>query len=378
LALCPPIDIPLGWTGSVIYEQPGKVCPNCPKLHKAILAAGYHIAAPGDDTDAPYLSVVLQGATDEEVEQLFIQRNITLTPTVVDFENGKEVTRTVGYLGTDAEVQAILIKNPVIRPAIRQRMIRDNSRQRSSRSSEVPPTKSRSKIEYAVDQVPEDEESQSELYRKALAAADEADRTGGWKSYYATPVKSSSPQYQKVSEIDFSAYPDGTKIKTYDCGNPEHPQIGTVTVRNGNPIREDGSNCLSPMTTYSTTVPYSNRMTVTLPTDPPVQYDAPPQQGYPVTVVDCGRPDHPVIGSYQTPVMTQNYQPSYSSSNYSSPNYSQGYPQQNYGNGYSQQVVPMNYQSYAPPVNIQSYGQYYGGGFSGGCPPGGCPPRYGY
>ena len=132
--------------------------------------------------------------------------------------------------------------------------------------------------------------------------------------------------------------------------------------------------------TYSVAPTFQATMTYSAP----VVVDTTPLST--VTVVDCGRPDHPVIGQYSVAPPTY----SYSAPNCGAPQYSAPTPT------YS---APPSY--YAPPRFSNSYGSYYqpnyqaqpisypqqSYGFSSGgsCPPGGCPPqqvssypRYGY
>jgi hypothetical protein len=101
-------DVPVGWTGAVIYSQPG--CRPCEREINAIRntngwTVGY--GAAGFRSKAHFVVIVLTRGDE------FSGRGLLGTPTTVYFREGREVgKRILQFGGTDADLTAILAAHP--------------------------------------------------------------------------------------------------------------------------------------------------------------------------------------------------------------------------------------------------------------------------
>jgi hypothetical protein len=106
-------DVPVGWTGAVIYSQPG--CRPCEREINAIRNAnGWTVGygAAGFRSKAHFVVIVLTRGDE------FSTRGLLGTPTTVYFREGREVgKRIMQFGGTDAELTAILAAHPSVNKA---------------------------------------------------------------------------------------------------------------------------------------------------------------------------------------------------------------------------------------------------------------------
>jgi len=101
-------DVPAGWTGAVIYSQPG--CRPCEREINAIRNSGgwtVGYGAAGFRSKAHFVVIVLTRGEE------FSARGLLGTPTTVYFRAGREVGKRIVQFGaTDAELTAILAAHP--------------------------------------------------------------------------------------------------------------------------------------------------------------------------------------------------------------------------------------------------------------------------
>ncbi len=100
-------DVPAGWTGAVIYCQPG--CAPCEREKREIRAAGWRV---GSTPDCHFLIVTLT------TEEQFAARGVKFTPTTVYFRKSVEIanSRVEGYGSAKASLRLILERHPLALP----------------------------------------------------------------------------------------------------------------------------------------------------------------------------------------------------------------------------------------------------------------------
>ena len=101
-------DVPVGWTGAIIYSQPG--CRPCEREINAIRNSGgwtVGYGGAGFRGKAHFVVIVLTRADE------FAARGLAGTPTTVYFRAGREIgKRITEFGGTNAELTAILAAHP--------------------------------------------------------------------------------------------------------------------------------------------------------------------------------------------------------------------------------------------------------------------------